>query len=69
MAKVIVKHTFEIEEDWEDRYATKDHIEFYYNDGTSCADNILKKLLKLRKQQGLHGCLCRFQNSEVITIK
>ncbi len=66
MTKVLIKHSFEIEEEWEDQYATKDHIEFYYNEGTSCADNIIKKLLKLKKET--KSCLCRFQSSEVIKI-
>ena len=68
MTKVLVRLSFEIEEEWEDQYATKDHIEFYYNEGTSCADNIIKKLLNLKKEEGLHGCLCRFQDSEVVKI-
>ena len=37
MTKVLVKHSFEVFEEWEDKYATKEHIEFYYNEGTSCA--------------------------------
>ncbi len=69
MVKVLIKHSFEIEEEWEDRYATKEHIEFYYNEGTSCADNIIHKLLKIKRKEGPHSCLCRFQSSEVIEIK
>ena len=66
MKKVIVRHQFDIEEEWEDKYATKDHIEFYYNEGTSCANNIVEKIMKLRKDG---ECLCRFQTSTVLQIK
>lgn len=68
MKKVLICHSFEIEEEWQDEYATKDHIEFYYNEGTSCADNIIHKLLKWKRTHP-HECLCHFQSSEVIKIK
>lgn len=67
MTKVLIRHSFEIEEEWEDKYATKDHIEFYYNEGTSCADNIIHKLLKIKKET--KRCLCHLQSSEVLEIK
>ena len=69
MAQVLVRHSFDVWETWSADYATKDHIEFYYNEGTSCADNILHQLLALRKQRGPHGCLCYIQSSEVVEIQ
>lgn len=68
MTKVIVRHSFDLEEEWEDQYATKDHIEFYYNHGTSCADNILRKLIEYKKSLVPDDCLCSIQQSEVIKI-
>lgn len=67
MKRVLVKHSFEIWEEWEDKYATKDHIEFYYNEGTSCADNIIHTLLKFKKET--KSCLCRIQSSNVLEIR
>jgi len=70
MTKVLVRHSFDVWEEWEPVYATKDNIEFYYNEGTSCADNILHRL----REQMLAalpsgGCLCPIQSSEVLEIK
>ena len=54
--KVNLKATIIIEEDvpfsWK-----KDMIEYYYNKGTWCADNILEILKKMQKK---YGCLCPF---------
>ena len=65
--KVQIDHTFSITEEWEEEYATKNHIEFYYNDGTSCADNVIKRIMKYKKE--IHAsCLCPLQSSKVIAI-
>ena len=67
--RVLVRHSFDLWEDWEVKYSNKDHIEFYYNEGTSCGNNILREILKYRKSIGLHDCLCHIQSSRVLEIK
>ncbi len=72
--KVLVKHSFEIWEEWPKKYATKGHIEFYYNEGTSCADNIIDKILNSKRDRhnntkSRHSCTCHMQSSEVLEIK
>lgn len=64
--KVLVRHSFDLIEEWGAEYAEQDHIEFYYNDGTSCADNIIKALLAFKHKH--KGCLCRLQSSRVLEI-
>lgn len=68
MTKVMVKHSFTIEEEWDDKYATKEHIELYYNEGTSCADNIMQMIENYKDSIGA-SCMCPLQSSEVIEIK
>jgi hypothetical protein len=53
---------------WEEEYATKDHIEFYYNDGTSCGSNIIDSIVKFEEGQGENGCVCHVQESRVLKI-
>lgn len=65
--KVLVRHSFDVEEEWEDKYATKEHIEFYYNEGTSCANNILEAIKSKRIELGYH-CFCPMQSSVVLKI-
>jgi len=75
MKKVTVRHIFETVEYWKDEYATKDHIEFKYNEGTSCADNILEAIQAYHwdRQKENRGfgeyCLCHAQKSEVLKIE
>jgi hypothetical protein len=66
---VLVRHTFEMVEMHERKYATKNHIEFLYNESSSCSSNILERITKV---MGIldekNECLCHAHRSEVLEI-
>ncbi len=53
MKRVVVKHTFdvvhEVPDDW-----SKEQIEFFFNDSSSCSNNVVEDMLK--REDGY--CMC-----------
>lgn len=67
--RVLIKHSFIIEEEWPESSANKEHIEFAYNSSTGCADNIIDRLVKYKDRLNLYNdCLCKGHHSEFIKV-
>lgn len=71
MKKVKVAYTVTLEEEWEDEYATVEHIEFRYNEGTWCASNLVDVLIeRFPPEDGDSGsgCFCGHCTAKVLEI-
>lgn len=44
----------------------KERIEYHFNDGTWCADNLLNRLNRELEERGTDFCLCPYSKIEVI---
>ena len=52
--KIVLEHSWQevVDIDFGDEYATKDHVEFHYNQGTHCKSNDVARLVDLLRAAG-----------------